>query len=41
MEIYIRENGKMEKQTDKDVLLILMEACMKVNGIMIYKTDKE
>ena len=35
------ENGKMEKQMDKDVLLILMEACMKVNGIMIYKTDKE
>ena len=35
MEIYIRATGKMEKPTATESLLILMEACMKVNGSMI------
>ena len=35
MEIYIRATGKMEKPTATESSLILMEACMKVNGSMI------
>jgi hypothetical protein len=41
MEIFIKENGKMGKLMDKDVLLILMEACMMVNGLMINSMDTE
>jgi hypothetical protein len=41
MEIFIKENGKMGKLMDRDVLLIIMEACMMGNGLMINNMDTE
>lgn len=41
MEMFFKVNGKKVKQMDKDVLLILMEVCMTVNGLMISSMDME
>ena len=41
MEISITENGIMVKETDKEILNIVMEINIKVNGKKILKMVKE